>query len=150
MSEHYELIAKNYLSLHGYSGVKLKDILGGFDFEKPAYNQTLDTGNILYQFVRRTSHNNAIPKIGNWFCLPGAELTRLAIFSGGEGRLVAKIRVVMPVVGLEGVASPQNINWVWSGGGIGGATQIFMPDKFLMSYFRVLGYSTDVKGLANI
>ncbi len=149
--ERYEEIAKNYLHFNGYSGQKLGEILSGFDFNKPAYEQKIDAGNILYQFVRRSSHYNAMPKIGNWFCLSGAELSGLAIISGGEGRIVAKILVEIPFAGLEGVASAQSVNWGWSGGGTGGATQIFVPDKYIISNIRVLGYSDYLSsGIATI
>ena len=142
MKQYYERLARTYLSSRGYSSDKIKEILTGFDLEKATYEQRLDQRTIIYQFVRRSSQSNIMPKLGNWFCLPGASQSRLAIIGGGEGRQIAKIRVEVPLLALEGTASPQSINWDWSGGGEGGATQIFIPDQYLMSNIRVLGYTT--------
>jgi hypothetical protein len=144
----YRQLAQAYLSRHGYSGKKLAEILGGFDFDLPVYEQGLESGSILYQFVRRASFGVPLPRIGNWFCLPGASLGSLAIISGGEGRLVTKVRVRFFLVALEGTAARQLRQWGWSGGGPGGATQIFIPKAFLVTHLDVLGSHTDLRNVA--
>jgi hypothetical protein len=149
MTEQYRQVAKTYLIRNGYAGRELEVVLSGFDWASPAYEQQLDHGAILYQFMRRASHGTMVPGIGNWFCLPGATLSSLAIMSGGEGRSLAKVRVKFPLVALEGTASRQAKQWSWSGGGPGGATQIFVPSKFLFTHLDILGVDTDLRDIAS-
>jgi len=147
MIERYHQVARSYLVRHGYTGKKLEEVLNGFDLRAPTYEQSLDPKTTLYQFVRRVAHESPIPRLGNWFCLPGASMRALAIISGGAGRAVAKVHVDYPLLALEGTAAPQPRQWSWSGGGPGGATQIFVPEQFLMTHFSVVGYDTDFKDI---
>lgn len=137
----YEDIARRYLKKNGYEGKKLEEIVSGFDYSKPVYEQLLDENQIVFQFVRVPESGNMMPKLGNWFCLSGGSLNGLAIISG-QGRIVAKVRIAPRIIALEGAASKQAIQWGWSGGGAGGDTQIFIPDKFLTSNLTVLGYNS--------
>ena len=142
-----ESIAKNYLTQNGYSGNTLQEVLSGFDFRFAIYEQQLFVGDVIYQFVRTPSAGDLSPRLGNWFCRPGATLDSLAVISGGAGRIAAKVKVVCPVVALEGTASPQNVNWSWSGGGSGGGTQSFLPSHCLMYAVTVVGFQLDVRGV---
>jgi hypothetical protein len=148
MSQQYRALAQAYLVRNGYSGTQLVKLLDGFNFYLPVYQQPLEPATTLYQFVRRASVSEMLPRIGNWFCLPGATLSSLAIISGGEGRLITKVQVRYPFVALEGTAVRQETQWGWGGGGPGGATQIFVPNAFLTSHIEVIGSNTDLRKLA--
>lgn len=133
--------AINFLRNEGYSDDnKIGEILSGFDFSQHVENKQLEPDDTLIQFVRRSSLFDPCQKIGNWFCLSGATMDRLAIMSGGEGRLPTLIKVVYPCVALEGVARKMARNWSWSGGGAGGGTQLFVPGKYLMSCMEIIGF----------
>jgi hypothetical protein len=120
------------------SGRTINDVVGGFDFHQPVYEQTLSRGDRVYQFTRRASFGEPMPRIGNWFCLAGATTADLAIIHGGSGRLLQHFSVEEDIQVLEGIASKQRINWDWSGGGRGGGTQIFVPTRSV-SMLRCLG-----------
>lgn len=145
MLTHNKSIAESYLKENGYFGDKLLEILSGFDFHYPIYQQPLYTEEIIYQFTRLPSHSNLSPPLGNWFCRPGATLNDLAIISGNSGRDVAKVEVIHPLITLEGTAGPQSINWIWSGGGQGGGTQTFIPLQYLR-YLKILGFFPNIRG----
>lgn len=148
MSERYRQVAAEYLARAGYPPRKIEEILTGFDLYLPVYEQRLEPRAIVYQFVRRPSPASVGIHLGNWFCLPGASLEALAIFSGGAGRVAAKVQIEHSFVALEGTAARQARQWSWSGGGAGGATQIFVPDRFLMTHVSVLGYDTELTRVA--
>ena len=121
-----------YLRSNGVSSPDaVQKIILGFDFNKPVYEQPLDHDGVLFQFIRNPSANESTPAAGNWFCLSGATTGSLAIIDGGAGRRLHKYRVVLSLTAIEGSASRQNINWIWSGGGPGGGTQIYIPPPLI-------------------
>lgn len=148
MNAYNDVFARKYLAANGVSAAKADDVVKGFDLGAPVYETRLSAGDIIFQFVRRPSAGNGMPRLGNWFCLAGAELSGLAIISGGEGRVACKVRVIAPMTVLEGTASPQAVNWGWSGGGKGGTTQMFMPDRYLTRNITVVGFTSNVAGIA--
>jgi hypothetical protein len=60
MNESYRRFAASYR--HGYSGKTLEDVLSGFNLDAPAYEQRLEPGSTLYQFVRRASIAELAPR----------------------------------------------------------------------------------------
>jgi hypothetical protein len=129
-----------YLRRSGVSSPqKIDEIVGGFDFTRAVYEQRFERGDVLYQFVRKPSLEDRSPTGGNWFCLPGANRSGLAIFDGCAGRQLHKFRVVSEFVGIEGIAAKKSVNWSWSGGGAGGATQIYVPPSLVQSSVRAVG-----------
>ena len=126
-----------YLRNHGVtSGAKTEEIMSGFDFDQPLYEQPLEEGQALYQFVRMPSFYGA-GGMGNWFALPSASMDGLAIFGGLSGRHPHKFQVTHSFVALEGTAAKLPKDWGWGGGGFGGATQLYVPP-------RLLGHVTSV------
>jgi hypothetical protein len=120
-----------YLRRNGIaSGDAVHDILTGFDFHYPIYLQPLSRGEIYHQFVRTTSLNQPGLVPGAWFCLAGAEMSRLAIHSPNGRRVLGTFKVVEDIVALEGIA--KHIPWTGQPtkigvGGTGGGTQIYVP-----------------------
>ena len=140
LKDHSRTILASYLERHGYGAGELQKIGSGFDLSHPVYEQKLDDRAMICQFVRNPSADRPLQKLGNWFCLRGAGMEGLAIFGGGEGRSIAVVRVEIGFIALEGTAAEVPRNWANSIGGPGGLTQIFVPDKYLMTNLRVLGY----------
>jgi hypothetical protein len=121
-----------YLRSHGIaSPKKVAEILDAFDFDKPIYEQSLEEGAELFQFIRLPSAGDASPMLGNWFSIPGVTTDAVAIIDGGAGRRLHKFHVLKPFSAIEGVAARQKRNWGWSGGGRGGGTQIYVPPAFI-------------------
>jgi hypothetical protein len=124
--------ARAYLERHGIvSPKKIDEILGGFDFSKPVYEQPLFPGDTLFQFVRNPSLGAPNPTTGNWFGISGATTGGLAITDGLAGRRLQKYRVVAHASALEGTAVKKEVEWDWAGGGPGGATQLYLPPNLL-------------------
>ena len=131
--------ARAYLAKHGVvSQEKVDDILGGFDFSKPVYEQPLYPGDTLFQFVRNPSLHAPSPTTGNWFGISGATTKGLAIMDGHSGRRLQKYRVVAHTTALEGTAVKKDTAWDWAGGGPGGATQLYLPPT-LLGHVECLG-----------
>jgi len=131
----------NFLLSNGIVDAKrISEILGGFDLSRPVYEQVIEPGDRILQFVRLPEFGRPFMATGNWFCLAGATMDALGIFSGGAGRTLTEFTVNRPVRGLEGTAGPLDRNWWWAGGGAGGATQIFLADRDL---FALVPLGTD-------
>jgi hypothetical protein len=144
MSSNNKAVLDQFLRSNGVGDSALRErIAGGFDFRHPIYTSLIEPGDHLFQYMRREEIGSAIPGVGNWFCLRGADMGGLAIFSGGPGRLLKEFTVSRPVVGLEGTAAPMNRNWDWAGGGPGGSTQIYLPYHALMA---LVGLGTHLDG----
>lgn len=145
-----EDIIRKYLQGIGYDATEIKHYLRGFDLSKPVYEQRLED-EVVYQYMRAPSANYSQPKLGNWFCLFGSNMTRLGIFSGA-GRILVKAKIQHPLIALEGTASEMPIAWqddkekgeAFGVGGKGGATQIFIPSHLINSSIIVLGYLNEV------
>lgn len=125
--------ARSFLRQEGESAKAIKAIVDGFDMSKPVYIQPLYSGETLYQYMRKFGY------LGNWFALKGATMEELAIFGGGSGRVLKKVEITHPVSVLEGVARQMEDDWTWGGGGIGGATQLYMPSRYLLRCTRIIG-----------
>jgi hypothetical protein len=120
--------ARQWLEHQGVTSQSwLDDVLGGFDFAKPVYEQHLSQGDVIYQYIRNPGHENMSPMRGSWFCLRGAPTKSLAISEGLSGRRLHKFKVQLALVALEGIAAYKAMDWSWAGGGTGGATQLFVP-----------------------
>lgn len=131
-------IAEAYLKFHGItSDEDAEPIINGFDLKKPVYVTTIWPNDKLFQFVRNAS-SVVESETGRWFCLKGATMNSLSIFSGLSGRRLKEFRVKHPIVVLEGVAEDISTDWAFGiGRGIekssGGGTQIFIPRNLLFS-----------------
>jgi hypothetical protein len=123
--------ARRYLRAHRVASRSIEDIVGAFDFAASVYEQTLDGGTEIFQYVRNPAHGDMSPRLGNWFCIRGATQDGLAIFGGGSGRHIARFVVSHAVTVLEGTATPMHPNWSYSIGGGGGATQIYVPTSLV-------------------
>src|SRR5262245_55045606 len=99
--------------------VRVAQITEGFDRNRPIYETTLWPGDRIFQYRRRESVADGLPATGNWFCLKGASMDGLAIFSG-SGRNLVEFAVEAPIEAVEGTAAPMARNWGWAGGGAGG------------------------------
>jgi hypothetical protein len=95
------------------------------------YEQTFEEGQDLFQYIRGSSAGDSGPGAGNWFCLAGATTKGVAIIDGGSGRTLHRYTVNATFTAIEGAARPQSTNWSWSGGGPGGATQIYVPPRLI-------------------
>lgn len=132
-------VIEDYLKKHGISNQKeIDEIISGFDLFGPVYQQRIWVNDRLFQYVRRPNLSFNAIGVGRWFCLKGASMDSLAIFSGGVGRHLTEYRVKYPIVVLEGTAKKLSRNWEWAGGGEGGATQMFIPNELFFA-LEVLG-----------
>ena len=129
--------ARQYLTANGIPAAQQNDILGGFDFAKPVYEQVVQPGQVLFQFIRNPTYLGA-SQAGNWFALSGATQAGVGIFGGGSGRHLHKFEVAFPFACLEGTAAALARNWSWAGGGRGGDTQLYVPPRFI-GHLRSLG-----------
>ena len=139
MKRIYEEGARGYLRRHGVLDPgKITEIVGGFDFGRAVYEQLLAPGDELFQFIRKPSVATPSSFAGNWFALVGATTSGLTITDGVGGRRLHKFRVVAGLVALEGTAARKGVNWDWAGGGVGGATQIYIPPS-LIGHLQAIG-----------
>src|SRR5690606_13920235 len=102
-----------------------------FDFSHPVYLQEFEPEELLYQFIRNSSHEGLPLLAGSWFCLTGATKRSLAIIDGLSGRELHAYRVARMFTALEGSASALPIQWSWAGGGPGGGTQVYVPAQLV-------------------
>ena len=105
--------------------------MSGFDFNQPVYLQQLEEGQELFQYIRNASSHNLSPNSGNWFTLAGATTAGVAIIDGGAGRRFHRFRVVGTFSTIEGTAKALPVSWKHEIGGPGGATQIYVPPRFI-------------------
>lgn len=123
---------KNYLMKNGLAQRSLVvDVLSGFDLSQPIYEQLLEEGDEIFQFIRRSSAGDMSPRVGSWFALPGATTQSVAIIDGGAGRRLHRFRVVRAFLALEGAARNFPLNWKLGIGGKGGGTQLYVPPRYL-------------------
>jgi hypothetical protein len=124
----------NFLARNGVTDAKqVREITSGFDLDQPVYERLVQPGERLYQFIRNSDVHRPVPGTGNWFCISGATMDSLAIFSGAAGRHLVEFTVSYPVLSLEGTASALKRDWNWGGGGRGGSTQIYFPRQALFA-----------------
>ena len=151
-----EAVVRKFLKDLGYQDKEIKNYLRVFNLNLPAYEQLLEEGDIIYQFMRVPTAKYPEPKLGNWFSLFGSNMTRLGIFSGA-GRILAKVKVQNPITVLEGTAAELPLSWknnketgeAFGVGGKGGATQIFIPAHQINSSLIVLGYLNEIPAMDN-
>ncbi|MCU0958719.1 MAG: hypothetical protein MUF48_01320 [Pirellulaceae bacterium] len=140
MSRNNEPLIRDFLKRNGVRDPrKIAEICRGFDLTKPVYQRLVEPGDRLFQFLRNEDVSRPVSQTGNWFCLAGATMDGLAIFSGLAGRRLQEFAVQYPVLGLEGTAASLPRAWGWAGGGGGGATQIYLPPQAL---FALVGVGT--------
>ena len=138
MSDSRQII-KQYLNNHGIlNQAQIDEITSGFDLSKTVYENRIWPDDKLFQFVRNPNSSFNELRTGRWFSLAGASMDSLAIFSGASGRQLTQFRVNHPIVVLEGTAVKLARDWNWEGGGEGGATQLFIPEKLLYA-LEVIG-----------
>jgi hypothetical protein len=124
--------ALDFLRTQGVSGESdLERILGGFDFDRPVYEQSFWQGDFLYQLIRMPSASLPSPNVGNWFGIAGMTTHGVAINDGVSGRRAVQFEVVSPFTALEGSARPLPVDVFSAIGGAGGGTQVFVPTKLL-------------------
>jgi len=109
----------------------IDEIMSGFDLTRPLYEHLLQFDDELFQYVRNPSAGHLDAAAGNWFCLAGASRGGLAIIDGLAGRQLHTFKVVAPFAALEGTAAKVQKNWQYSIGGVGGATQLYVPARFI-------------------
>lgn len=140
MNSNCQAILIDFLKRNGITEPKkVAEISSGFDLTRAVYPRLIEPGDRLFQYLRNEEVGRPFPQTGNWFCIGGASMDALAIFSGGAGRRLQEFTVNTPVMALEGTAAPMRRNWAWSGGGRGSATQIFLPQQAL---FALVGVGT--------
>lgn len=123
---------ENYLKRSGVPSQKqISDVLSGFDLSLPIYEQMLEEGQDVFQFIRNPSSTNLNPLVGSWFTIPGATTRSTAIIDGGSGRRFHRFRVARSFVALEGTAKEFPLTWKFEIGGKGGGTQIYVPPIYL-------------------
>ena len=123
---------REYFARNGVvNSVLVSNVLSGFDLTKPMYEQRLEPGTELFQYIRRPASGRPDLRVGNWFCLRGASRSGLAIMDGLAGREIHHFRVYSELVALEGTASRLSPNWHHEVGGRGGDTQLFVPPLLL-------------------
>lgn len=123
---------ENYLKRNGVmTQSKISEVLSGFDSAMPIYEQLLDEGQELFQFIRNPSAANINPNAGSWFTVAGATTKSVAIIDGGSGRRFHKFQVLRPFVAIEGCAKEFPLTWKFEIGGKGGGTQIYVPPNYL-------------------
>jgi hypothetical protein len=124
----------NFLARYGVTGAKqVREIIIGFDLDQPVYERLVQPDDRLYQFIRNSDVAKPAPTTGNWFCISGATMDALAIFSGAAGRHLVEFTVSYAVSSLVGTASAIKRDWNWAGGGRGGGTQIYLPRQALFA-----------------
>lgn len=127
-------IAEHFLRFRGITDERrVANILSGFDFSRPVYEQIVEPGDRIFQFVRLPRAGQPFMETKNWFCLSGATMDGLAIFGGLSGRVLKEFTVARPIIALEGTAAALARDWGWDGGGRGGATQMFVADQDLLA-----------------
>lgn len=132
---------REYLERNGVNHPVLVDnVLSGFDLAQPVYEQRLEPGAELFQYMRRPAVGRPDLRVGNWFCLRGASRDGLAIMDGLAGRELHHFRISAELVALEGVASRLSPHWVAEIGGGGGATQIYVPPR-LLGHVHSIGHA---------
>ena len=135
-----EGIARAYLDRNGVSATD--EVLAGFDLSKPICVNPLEPGDRLLQFIRNPSHFGQ-SQAGNWFSLVSASMPGVSIFGGLAGRTPHLFVVSHPLRVLEGTARKIAVNWRLAiGGGVGGATQIYVPSG-LLGHLKPLGPAGD-------
>lgn len=143
MSNMHHSVITRYLNENGISSPgEQKQILDSFDQLQPVYENYIYSGDRLFQYIRNTDSAHQFINTGRWFCLKGATMNSLAIFSGGAGRHLTEFKVGYAIKVLEGTANKMKMNWDWAGGGMGGSTQIFIPGNLL---FAVEALGTHLK-----
>jgi hypothetical protein len=120
-----------YLRAEQVASAQIENVVDAFDFRVPVYEATLESGQELFQYLRKPSSSAPSPRVGNWFCLRGATRDGLAIIGGGSGRVLHRHVVALDFRAIEGTARAQRVDWRWDGGGAGGATQIYVPQRLL-------------------
>lgn len=144
MSRHHEQWIRNFLVRNGVRDPgKMAEICSGFDLTQPVYQHLVEPGDRLFQFLRNEEVARPLSQTGNWFCLVGATMDALAIFSGLAGRRLQEFTVQYPIMGLEGTAAALPRSWGWAGGGRGGATQIYLPPQALYGLVGVGTHGLD-------
>jgi hypothetical protein len=145
--------AENYLRRYGVTSADdIKKVLSGFNFDRPVYEQPIARGEIYFQFVRTPALHDESPALGDWFCLRGQDLRRLAIYSPGGARRVGEFEVIEDAIVLEGIAKSFRVSPQMAGkypqlarlgiGGRGGGTQIYVP-RALRAALRLRGMYLD-------
>jgi muramidase (phage lysozyme) len=138
----------SFLKRNGITDVtEVQRIIGGFDLNQPVYERLIQPGECLYQFIRNVDVGTPLPATGNWFCISGATMDSLAIFSGAVGRQLVEFNVSYPVASIEGTASAIKRDWNWAGGGRGGSTQIYLPRQALFA-LTAIGTHLQVVGIS--
>lgn len=130
--------AEHWLASQGVDAREIALVLRGFDLGKPLYEQDFWPGDVLYQLVRRPSASEPLPPAGRWFGLAGMTSSGVAINDGGAGRRLVAFAVLAPFKALEGTAAPLAVDLGKAVGGLGGATQVYLPSA-LLGHLRSTG-----------
>lgn len=121
-------IIRSFLHAHGITKQRAIDsITSGYDLDEYVAPVVLGVGEILYQYIREPTFFDDSVELGNWFCIKGASMDSLGIFSGLGGRNLTAFEVIADVEALEGTAASIGKIWDKGIGGRGGSTQYFIP-----------------------
>jgi len=132
------LLIEKHLRLAGIAPAKFAEHIAGWDLSQPVYEETLQSGERLMQFVGVASAVNPDPRPGNYYTYAGGhDMASVGVGSGLAGRARAEFQVARPTVALLGTAAPISSAMAARFGhavrGRGGATQIFLHDRGLNS-----------------
>lgn len=119
------------LQSQGVHAPEIEKIFTGFDVGKPLYEHDFWPDDTLWQLVRMPSASLPSPATGNWFGLVGVTSSGVAINDGLAGRRLVRFRVVAHFKALEGTAKTLPADIGTGIGGLGGATQVYVPRALL-------------------
>jgi hypothetical protein len=120
----------DWLATHGVNPDAAKQVVSGFDLNKPLIEEFFEIGDRLFQYIRGSSAGVLAPLRGNWFARAGASLDQLAILEGVAGRRLHRFSVIASFSSVEGTAAKFGRNVLKDLGGAGGASQIFVPHMY--------------------
>lgn len=121
--------AKSWLVQQGVPLSRIAGVMAGFNLEKPLYLHDFWPGDVLLQYVRNPSAADLDVGAGNWFALRGATMSGLAIHGDLAGRRSTSFKVVAPFATLEGTVGAFDKGKIPGVGGVGGQTQVFVPQS---------------------
>ena len=56
---------------------KIEEIVTGFNLAKPVYEQLIEPGDKIFQYIRNVDASRPFHQTGNWFCFRGSNMDSL-------------------------------------------------------------------------
>ncbi|MEX2207701.1 MAG: hypothetical protein WEF50_15860 [Myxococcota bacterium] len=128
------LLIEKHLRLARIPATKFAEHIAGWNLSEPVYEELLQPGERLMQFVSNATAVHPDPRPGNYYTYVGGHgMPTIGVGSGLAGRSRAEFQVARPVLALLGTAAPISATTAARFGqalrGAGGATQIFLHDR---------------------